>query len=105
MSTLGVIGYFFFNHNYIVTELCVQRDSVENTCQGCCFLSEKINLNNPNESESVPNEVEVKIPQLTLFFQKVASFNPVEYLVSYRVIQEVLHPTLTIATIFKPPIY
>ncbi|MBI1221933.1 MAG: hypothetical protein GC180_04945 [Bacteroidetes bacterium] len=34
--------YYTLNKAYIIKELCIQKDAVENTCQGQCHLHETI---------------------------------------------------------------
>jgi hypothetical protein len=55
---LPYLEYNLFN-NYIVENLCIQRNEENNCCQGKCFLEKQINLVNETEGNS-SNPTEIK---------------------------------------------
>lgn len=63
MGVIFSVSYFYINQQTIVLEQCIQRDRIENTCQGNCYLAEKINQSKKTPIESNTEEIEVKIPQ------------------------------------------
>lgn len=42
IRTFLPVLYYAVNYNYIVTQLCVQREDPDNLCKGSCFLNETI---------------------------------------------------------------
>ena len=46
---------YAINYNYIVTQLCEQKDEIDNNCKGKCHLSKEIQreAENSNKSESI----------------------------------------------------
>ncbi|MDR1877438.1 MAG: hypothetical protein LBQ84_07425 [Flavobacteriaceae bacterium] len=52
------LEYNLFN-NYIVENLCVKKNEVNNSCQGKCFLEKRINLVNETDNDS-GNQTEKK---------------------------------------------
>jgi len=57
---------YTINFNYIVTEKCVEKDSLENLCLGQCYLSEKVlkQLETPEEENSIVQIEYINIPHL-----------------------------------------
>jgi hypothetical protein len=55
---LPYLEYNLFN-NYIVKNLCVQKDEENNCCQGKCFLAKQISLVNESDDNS-DNPTEIK---------------------------------------------
>lgn len=57
---------YVINYDYIVTELCIEKDIENNSCQGSCHLSEQIQKQIDSENSDkkiVPLEF-LKIPHL-----------------------------------------
>ncbi len=46
--------WYAANQSYIATELCEQRDVVENQCQGNCLLSKKLQLAEQTNTKETP---------------------------------------------------
>ena len=65
---------WFVNHQYIIENLCVQKDKAENTCQGMCHLSK--NLDKVDSAQDKEDNSK-KIPPFTeySFFTLVSSLN------------------------------
>jgi hypothetical protein len=49
---LGVIGYWYADHSYIVQYLCENRDKPEMKCDGKCYLRKKMAPETPVNSTS-----------------------------------------------------
>ena len=43
---------YVINYNYIVEELCVEKDLEVNNCKGCCQLKTEVSKNLETEKES-----------------------------------------------------
>ena len=51
MVKVAILIQFGFNRDYIIENLCVERDKAINTCQGQCLLSQKLNEASNKEKE------------------------------------------------------
>jgi len=38
---IGIVAFYNFNKNFVIEQLCVEKDLEENTCQGHCFLKQE----------------------------------------------------------------
>lgn len=50
-----IVAGFYINRNYIVTNLCEQRDSSNNCCQGKCHLRKRMNEEDRKDQSAFPN--------------------------------------------------
>ncbi len=50
LTKVGVIGWFNANKSYIQTNLCEQKNTKENTCQGKCYLKKRLKKTEQNKS-------------------------------------------------------
>ncbi len=50
---------YYIRYDYIIKNLCVQREKDENTCKGSCHLEENLNKINP-ESPKSTESIEVR---------------------------------------------
>lgn len=66
-SSRGIVIWLEYkvNYNYIVKNLCVERDKPKNTCQGKCHLKENLNKND-NDKENSKD----RIPYLRIKFDE-----------------------------------
>jgi len=53
---IPILSHHIFKE-YIINEVCVQREVVENKCQGNCHLQEQLNN---NEEEKLPSKSKVR---------------------------------------------
>ncbi len=51
-NLFSFLGYYF-NRDYIIKNLCIEKDEEVNTCQGCCHLKKSLQRvdDEPNNSE------------------------------------------------------
>jgi len=62
--TFTIIFIFYQNQEYIATELCEQREVLNNTCQGNCHLQKQINkLVNEENSQQNTNNIKQTIEE------------------------------------------
>ncbi len=50
---------YYIRYDYIIKNLCVQREKDENTCKGSCHLEENLNKINP-ESPKSAESIEIR---------------------------------------------
>lgn len=103
---MAILIQFGFNRNYIIENLCVERDEEVNNCQGQCHLSQKLNQASADEKEQQSFLVEV-IEQLYLTQNKYLSIKPnhIIGLISNTPINKVLVARVFVNQIFHPPIF
>ncbi len=53
-SSRGIVCWleYKFNYNYIIRNLCVERNKPKNTCQGKCHLKQNLNNNEDDKENS-----------------------------------------------------
>lgn len=66
-----VIGYYIF-YDYIINELCVQKDAEENLCMGKCHLKKQVEENSRSDTSTEQN-VQIRIESHSPHFSKVLS--------------------------------
>ncbi len=59
--TIGYIGYYEFNIDYIVEKYCVNKAELEFKCNGKCHLSKKLSLSSTSEIENSSNSKAISI--------------------------------------------
>jgi len=52
LSKLGLIAYYNINIEYIITELCENKDKPELKCNGKCYLKKKLGKANEAEKQT-----------------------------------------------------
>ena len=88
------------NFNYIVSQLCEQKDDLDNTCRGKCHLSKKLQkqTEKAEKSKSVVQLDFVKIPHQLLINLKLDEPNRSELLLYFHfntdLIQQLIRPVL-----------
>ena len=65
MLKLSAIIWYEVNQGYIATELCLQKDVVDNSCAGHCQLNQKFELSDNTGSKSDLPVVHTQFEQLT----------------------------------------
>lgn len=99
---------YFVNYNYIVSELCENRDRPILSCNGTCYLEDQVNENNNllGHQEQVPILPKVDLSAYPIFiifktgFQKIHTFVNIDdklYLNPKETFQEIIF------SIFHPP--
>ena len=48
-------AHFFSNQGYIATELCEQREIVDNSCEGHCQLQKELSKQSEQSDQNTPN--------------------------------------------------
>lgn len=77
-------------YNYIVNELCINRDKPELLCNGKCYLMTQLSKSSEKESSNKENSTEIKYESQILFLQNTGGFIPL-----------VFHLKSTISTHYK----
>jgi len=100
---LGVIGYYNLNIEYIIKELCENKNKPELKCNGKCFLKKKMSEADKTEKESkvVIKQVEFQViipqSQLLLNAESIVFENPLREitdLYSHNLNTRIFHPPL-----------
>ena len=97
---------FGFNRDYIIENLCVERDKTINTCQGQCLLSQKLNEAPNKEKEQASFLVEI-IEQLYLIKNKYVGIkeNHIVGYISKTPVNHLFVSRIFESQIFHPPIF
>lgn len=94
---------FLLQREYIVKNLCVERNSEKNTCQGCCQLEKKLKEAEPEKSSDIPYP-ESKVKEITIFpfepiqrsnckpAQITAAINPYIFEYQFLFYPSIFHP-------------
>ena len=69
-----VLGYYVF-YDYIINELCVQKDAEENFCMGKCHLKKQAEENSKPDTNNDQN-VQIKTESHSPHFSKILSTSP-----------------------------
>ncbi|MGM0580985.1 MAG: hypothetical protein ACQETL_09925 [Bacteroidota bacterium] len=104
MVKMAILIQFGFNRDYIIENLCVERDKTINTCQGQCLLSQKLNEASNEEQESFLVEI---IEQLFLINNKyfgIKSNHIIGY-ISKTPVNNMFIIKIFESQIFHPPIF
>jgi len=108
MSLIVSVQYSFtwmifkINQEYIATNLCVQKDIEENSCQGCCQLKKEMQQTEKQE-KSNPNQSQRKLTidlfnTSSLTFKKPDVFKIINYHYGAIIMVDAFY-----ARVFKPP--
>ena len=70
-TTSDSLSYLLFkiNQNYIAKNLCVNRDVEESTCNGSCYLSDKIEETKDVENSHAPLPASIETMPIVLIVQ------------------------------------
>lgn len=77
LSKLGLIAYYNINIEYIITELCENKDKPELKCNGKCYLKKK--LSKANEAEKQTTGL-LKQSELTAFISNSYKQESIKYI-------------------------
>jgi hypothetical protein len=68
-----IYTYYSLNKNYIVANLCENKDTVELKCNGKCHLGKILSVGKKTDKNlpAAPNLEEIKVP--LLFFQEITA--------------------------------
>lgn len=103
-ASLFIITSFYYNHNYIQKYLCIQRDIANNSCQGQCYLMQKVQQQQEQEQESL----KVNLQEAFMFQNRSFDFKRpttvTRDLAAYSLYRSKLHPQELNNTNFRPPI-
>lgn len=100
---LGLLTYYSVNIEYIINELCENKDKPELKCKGKCFLKKK--MAQADETEKKTNEIFKQIefpafiPNSTLTFSfeykdLTSHFATLKDLYSHNIHAKIFHPPL-----------
>jgi len=64
---------YALNYDYIVKELCEQKEEEVNNCKGKCHLSKRIQETSDDSNSTIPTEKKTEQIEL-LFLEKVQSY-------------------------------
>lgn len=106
MVKMAILIQFGFNRDYIIENLCVERDKAINTCQGQCLLSQKLNEASNEETEQESFLVEI-IEQLYLIKNKYIGIesNHIIGYISKTPVNNMFIVKIFESQIFHPPIF
>lgn len=100
LGALTPLVYYFANQDYIAENLCENRASVIQDCNGKCYLNNQLSETAENQNQEVSTSLE-KCPELLSFpipelqtqlFSDVNSFPNVLNLYALCQIHDVFHP-------------
>lgn len=101
-TKLFIYAGFELNHEYIVTELCENRDMPEMNCDGQCYLSKKIKQAEEKE-KSQERESQKHNFQEAFLTEKVVLKLPVTFAKSFSIKATVFLLPQPSFVIFHPP--
>lgn len=58
---------WYINHQYIIENLCVQKDKADNTCQGMCHLSKNLDKVDKAQEKNGEEKKENQAPEYSFF--------------------------------------
>lgn len=103
---LSKVLEFALNYDFVVAELCEQRDAVQNTCNGSCHLSKSVKAVEETKADA-PAELpsRVVLPELvfTLDFDLSCVVSELESRAIKTTGHRPLADRLIAARIFQPP--
>lgn len=67
-----IVMCFEYNQEYIAQNLCIQKEILNNSCQGHCQLIQKLNEAEQNEQKQNPNAADYRFE--VLFFTQTSDF-------------------------------
>ncbi len=71
--------HFYFNQDYIATELCEQKAIIDNTCEGHCQLQKELSEEADNKHQNTSNSritIKENLHNVTELFQFCFSLGP-----------------------------
>ncbi|MFN4199292.1 MAG: hypothetical protein ACK4FS_09730 [Flavobacterium sp.] len=96
---------YALNYDYIVKELCEQKEEEVNTCNGKCHLSKRIQETSDDSNSSLPTEKKTEQVEL-LFLEKVQPYYSRLHLIAERskfIYQDSFHKSCVMEIPDPPP--
>lgn len=101
-SNLFVHLGFEANQNYIIKELCINRDKPEMHCNGKCYLMKKLKQAQEKEQKQERQSQKTQL-QDALVMQKLVCVSPVKHLKPLRAAETPFALPRHSSAIFHPP--
>ena len=100
---LGLLTYYSVNIEYIIKELCENKDKPELNCKGKCFLKKK--MAQADESEKKTNEIfkQIEFPAFIPNSTLTLDLKSIELESRYALVNDLYHYQNSIR-IFHPPL-
>jgi len=101
-SKLLVMGYYYWNKDFIAKNYCENKAKPQLKCNGKCHLSKQLKKQDQTEQKQVPNLKDAG--EWVLFFETVPVVNPI--VKSSSILQTAYHFSVndyTTTPIFHPP--
>lgn len=76
LSKLSLIAYYNINIEYIIQELCENKDKPQLNCNGKCYLKKKLNEANKNEEQAAGSLKRLELP---VFICNSSYFKIIQY--------------------------
>ncbi|PCJ67222.1 MAG: hypothetical protein COA58_02580 [Bacteroidetes bacterium] len=104
MLKISAVIWYEVNQTYIASELCEQKEVLDNKCLGNCQLSQKLQLTDQSNEEN-PSKVNVQIEVLNFVLPSEEVSN--EYLLTisgdYRITLTIGDEIPFVSKVFRPP--
>lgn len=76
LSKLSLIAYYNINIEYIIQELCENKDKPQLNCKGKCYLKKKLNEANKSEEQAAGSLKRLELP---VFICNSSDFKIIQY--------------------------
>jgi hypothetical protein len=102
IHTLYVFSYFYLNKEYIIENLCINREKPVSRCAGHCFVQKE--LNKTNKDNKVPASVK-PLERIEFVQEKILTFTPLHLFRMVYPFRPIMFPVLEqlICEVFHPP--
>lgn len=97
---------YALNYDYIVKELCEQKEEEVNTCNGKCHLSKRIQETSDDSNSSLPTEKKTEQVEL-LFLEKAQPYYSRLHLIAERkefIYQDSFYKSFAVEIPYPPPL-
>jgi hypothetical protein len=107
LAYFGVIDLFELNRDYIVKNLCENRDKPELRCCGKCYLQKQLKKVDDNTDNSKNGPVKVEKQEVLLFLLPTAMQYPTQTLLTinspFNPGRQHMHNCAWLQPVFRPP--
>jgi hypothetical protein len=102
LSKLSLIAYYNINIEYIIQELCENKDKPQLNCKGKCYLKKKLNEANKSEEQAAGSLKRLELPVFICnsFDFKIIQYSDITILPNY--LKDLYSLSLS-ELIFHPP--
>ncbi len=85
LSKLSLIAYYNINIEYIIQELCENKDKPQLNCKGKCYLKKKLNEANRTEKQTAGSLKQLELPVFicNASYLKIIPFRNITVLPNY----------------------